>query len=149
MKNAKSSYLNYILGGAVIVTVLYLLYSKYGKNSQNGDVNRKSADTLTPTLKEFYSDLKTKGYNPITAPVNDTSTFVSFKITNGDDKLTVIANEKNGIIIYSDPTKPPFTVDFAEGKFVINSGVEKGFVVAESSKLIDGVLQMVENRDYK
>jgi hypothetical protein len=100
---------------------------------------------LPQNLQDLYKQLKEKGYKPTTSPKEFSGYFISFEIGDGDDKLMIIVNDKNVItIITEDKTKPPYVITYSGGKFI-----SKGGLIDENEDLLSGLLQIIENEDYK
>ena len=100
---------------------------------------------LPQTLQDLYDQLKEKGYKPTTSPKQFSGYFISFEIGEGEDKIMIIINDKNIITISTeDKTKPAYVITYIGGKFTSKDGL-----IDESDDLLSGLLQIIENEDYK
>ena len=71
--------------------------------------------------------------------------FISFEIGEGEDKIMIIINDKNIITISTeDKTIAPYLITYSGGKFTSKDGL-----IDESDDLLSGLLQIIENEDYK
>jgi hypothetical protein len=56
-----------------------------------------------------------------------------------------ILNDKNVItIVTQDKNKPPYIITYTDGRFISRDGL-----IDESNDLLSGLLQIIENEDYK
>ena len=126
-----------IIGFAVLFYYMYI--------SRNIMAVKRLPKNLPQNLQDIYKQLKEKGYNPTTSPREFSGYFVSFEIGEGDEKLMIIINDKNVItIITNDKKKPPYVITYNGGRFTSNKGL-----IDESDDLLSGLLQIIENEDYK
>ena len=121
----------------VLVCLGLYLWKKY-KTNRFFDPNK-----LQEPLKSFYFKLKAKGYEPKTNPIGHQSPFVTFSIVEGDEKIKVVVNSANILLIYAD-NKAYNPIKFGEEGFTIYDKI-----VSDKKDLFEGVLEIVENKNYK
>ena len=127
-----------LLMGAIILG--YYMYT-----TRNIMAVKRLPKNLPQNLQDLYDQLKEKGYKPTTSPKEFSGYFISFEIGEGEDKIMIIINDKNIITISTeDKTKPPYVITYSGGKFTSKDGL-----IDESDDLLSGLLQIIENEDYK
>ena len=127
-----------VITSAVIIFAVFLLTKMSSK--KKAFTNQPPQD-FPDNLKQFYTDLQLKGYEP--KGTSGTNPTVQFKISEGENNLEITVNKENTIEIYYRPYSPLWIGQFKENKIT-----HVGKVVAESSNLLDGILQLIENKDY-
>jgi len=134
---------NEIFQFGVIVGAVILGYYMYA--SRNIMAVKRLPKNLPQNLQDLYDQLKEKGYKPTTSPKQFSGYFISFEIGEGEDKIMIIINDKNVITISTeDKTIPPYVITYIGGKFTSKKGL-----IDESDDLLSGLLQIIENEDYK
>ena len=134
---------NEIFQFGVIVGAVILGYYMYA--SRNIMAVKRLPKNLPQNLQDLYDQLKEKGYKPTTSPKQFSGYFISFEIGEGEDKIMIIINDKNVITISTqDKTIPPYVITYSGGKFTSKKGL-----IDESDDLLSGLLQIIENEDYK
>jgi hypothetical protein len=134
---------NEIFQFGVIVGAVILGYYMYA--SRNIMAVKRLPKNLPQNLQDLYDQLKEKGYKPTTSPKQFSGYFISFEIGEGEDKIMIIINDKNVITISTqDKTTPPYVITYSGGKFTSKKGL-----IDESDDLLSGLLQIIENEDYK
>lgn len=117
---------------------LGLYFWKKYRGEKNLDPNK-----LQEPLKSFYNKLKEKGYNPQTNPLTHKNPFVSFNIGEGDEKVQVSVNSLNYVLIYAN-NKSYAPIKYSGQDFTIGNKI-----LSEKADLFDGVLEIVENKNYE
>ena len=115
----------------------------FGKRGGKGRLSNRVPNTFPKNLKNLFRDLESKGYNPQSTSNNAKEKFVTFSITSGVNPVVVKVNEANEITFTSADIKEPFKVKYDGRSFMANKKI-----VAESSDMISGILQIIENRDF-
>ena len=127
-----------LLIGAIILG--YYMYT-----TRNIMAVKRLPKNLPQNLQDLYDQLKEKGYKPTTSPKQFSGYFISFEIGEGEDKIMIIINDKNIITISTeDKTIAPYVITYNGGKFISKDGL-----IDESDDLLSGLLQIIENEDYK
>jgi hypothetical protein len=127
-----------LLIGAIILG--YYMYT-----TRNIMAVKRLPKNLPQNLQDLYDQLKEKGYKPTTSPKQFTGYFISFEIGEGDEKIMIVINDKNVITIATqDKNKPPYVITYTDGRFISRDGL-----IDESDDLLSGLLQIIENEDYK
>jgi hypothetical protein len=127
-----------LLIGAIILG--YYMYT-----TRNIMAVKRLPKNLPQNLQDLYDQLKEKGYKPTTSPKEFSGYFISFEIGEGDEKIMILINDKNVITITTqDKNKPPYVITYTDGRFISRDGL-----IDESDDLLSGLLQIIENEDYK
>jgi len=127
-----------LLVGAIILG--YYMYT-----TRNIMAVKRLPKNLPQNLQDLYDQLKEKGYKPTTSPKQFSGYFISFEIGEGEDKIMIIINDKNIITISTeDKTIAPYVITYSNGRFISKNGL-----IDESDDLLSGLLQIIENEDYK
>jgi hypothetical protein len=127
-----------LLIGAIILG--YYMYT-----TRNIMAVKRLPKNLPQNLRDLYDQLKEKGYKPTTSPKEFSGYFISFEIGEGDEKIMIVINDKNVITIATqDKNKPPYVITYTDGRFISRDGL-----IDESDDLLSGLLQIIENEDYK
>ena len=127
-----------LLIGAIILG--YYMYT-----TRNIMAVKRLPKNLPQNLQDLYDQLKEKGYKPTTSPKEFSGYFISFEIGEGDEKIMILINDKNVITIATqDKNKPPYVITYTNGRFISRDGL-----IDESDDLLSGLLQIIENEDYK
>jgi hypothetical protein len=130
-----------VIAGAFLVS--YLIVRQLGK------ANLKAATADAPAnfpsnLKSLFEELKSKGYNPKATPADAVEPLVMFSIeTSSANPLQVDVDQNNIVSITYSPNTPVWRAIYSDGVFTQNNKI-----VAESSDLLSGILQIIANKDY-
>lgn len=100
---------------------------------------KRALKKMPENLQAIYKTLKDKGYKPETSPASFSGFFVQF--VSGDVKVIINANET--ITFAYDSTKPPYVAEFKNGILVGKNGV------VTDQDIVNAILQVIENKDYK
>lgn len=105
----------------------------------------KMADpnNLEEPLKSFYLKLQEKGYKPTTNPLSERNSSVTFYLDQGKDKIKVTVNSLNLVLIENN-NKSYSPIKYSKEGFTINKRV-----LSENTDLFEGVLEIIENMNYK
>lgn len=128
-----------VLGASITLTIIAFIIYCSRKNKANKKLNPYD---LPEPLKSFYQKLNEKGYNPQTNPLTHKNPFVSFTLLDGEDKIVVTVNYLNLVLINVN-NKIYQPIKFTGKDFTINNQI-----VSESSDLLEGVLEILENKNY-
>ncbi len=129
-----------VIAGAFLVS--YLIVRQLGK------ANLKAATANAPAnfpsnLKSLFDELKSKGYNPKATPADAVEPLVMFSVETSTIPLQIDIDQNNIVsIVYSQNT-PVWRAIYSDGVFTQNNKI-----VAESSDLLSGILQIIANKDY-
>jgi hypothetical protein len=129
-----------VIAGAFLVS--YLIVRQLGK------ANLKAATANAPAnfpsnLKSLFDELKSKGYNPKATPADAVEPMVMFSVETSTIPLQIDIDQNNIVsIVYSQNT-PVWRAIYSDGVFTQNNKI-----VAESSDLLSGILQIIANKDY-
>ena len=127
---------------SLLAGAAYLLWKKKGSSSDG--MKKMNPSDLPDNLKAAFQTLSAKGYKPETNPITHPNPFITFSFKEGEQKFDVIINknllisivEKGGLSI------PP--IQFVNGDFIQN-----GYVLAEDNDIVNGILQIIQNKDYR
>ena len=134
---------NEIFQFGVVIGFAILFYWMYA--SRNIMAVKRLPKNMPQNLQDLYNQLKEKGYKPTTSPKEFSGYFISFEIGEGEDKIMILINDKNVITISTqDKTIAPYVITYSDGKFTSKKGL-----IDESDDLLSGLLQIIENEDYK
>jgi uncharacterized protein (UPF0297 family) len=134
---------NEIFQFSILIGAIILGYYMY--TTRNIMAVKRLPKNLPQNLQDLYDQLKEKGYKPTTSPKQFSGYFISFEIGEGDEKIIILINDKNIITITTqDKNKPPYVITYSEGRFISRDGL-----IDESDDLLSGLLQIIENEDYK
>jgi hypothetical protein len=134
---------NEIFQFGILVGSMILGYYMY--TTRNIMAVKRLPKNLPQNLQDLYDQLKEKGYKPTTSPKEFSGYFISFEIGEGDEKIMILINDKNVITITTqDKNKPPYVITYKDGRFISRDGL-----IDESDDLLSGLLQIIENEDYK
>jgi hypothetical protein len=134
---------NEIFQFGILVGSIILGYYMY--TTRNIMAVKRLPKNLPQNLQDLYDQLKEKGYKPTTSPKEFSGYFISFEIGEGDEKIMILINDKNVITITTqDKNKPPYVITYTDGRFISRDGL-----IDESDDLLSGLLQIIENEDYK
>jgi hypothetical protein len=103
-------------------------------------VEKSSPESLPEDLKKAFDILNEKGYKPETNPTTHKKSFVSFKTPEGEQ---VVINKNLLITIYFEGNQFP-AIQYMDGMFIQN-----GAVISDDPNVVDGILQIIQNQDYK
>ena len=101
---------------------------------------KSSPESLPEELKKAFDILSEKGYKPETNPTTHKNSFVSFKTLEGEQ---VVINKNLLITIYFEGKQFP-AIQYMDSMFI-----QSGEVISDDPNLVDGVLQIIQNQDYK
>jgi hypothetical protein len=91
----------------------------------------------------LFDELKSKGYNPKATPADAVEPLVMFSVETSTIPLQIDIDQNNIVsIVYSQNT-PVWRAIYSDGVFTQNNKI-----VAESSDLLSGILQIIANKDY-
>jgi hypothetical protein len=129
-----------VIAGAFLVS--YLIVRQLGK------ANLKAATANAPAnfpsnLKSLFEELKSKGYNPKATPADAIEPLVMFSVETSTIPLQIDIDQNNIVSIVYSPNTPVWRAIYSDGVFTQNNKI-----VAESSDLLSGILQIIANKDY-
>ena len=129
-----------VIAGAFLVS--YLIVRQLGK------ANLKAATANAPAnfpsnLKSLFDELKSKGYNPKATPADAVEPLVMFSVETSTIPLQIDIDQNNIVSIVYSPNTPVWRAIYSDGVFTQNNKI-----VAESSDLLSGILQIIANKDY-
>jgi hypothetical protein len=129
-----------VIAGAFLVS--YLIVRQLGK------ANLKAATANAPAnfpsnLKSLFDELKSKGYNPKATPADAVEPLVMFSVETSTNPLQIDIDRNNIVTISYSPNTPVWRAIYSDGIFTQNNKI-----VAESSDLLSGILQIIANKDY-
>lgn len=129
-----------VIAGAFLVS--YLIVRQLGK------ANLKAATANAPAnfpsnLKSLFEELKSKGYNPKATPADAIEPLVMFSVETSTSPLQIDIDQNNIVSIVYSPNTPVWRAIYSDGVFTQNNKI-----VAESSDLLSGILQIIANKDY-
>lgn len=115
---------------------------------QLGKANLKAATANAPAnfpsnLKGLFDELKSKGYNPKATPADAVEPLVMFSVETSTNPLQIDIDRNNIVSITYSPNTPVWRAIYSDGVFTQNNKI-----VAESSDLLSGILQIIANKDY-
>ena len=115
---------------------------------QLGKTNLKAATADAPAnfpsnLKSLFEELKSKGYNPKATPADAVEPLVMFSVETSTIPLQIDIDQNNIVSIAYSPNTPVWRAIYSDGVFTQNNKI-----VAESSDLLSGILQIIANKDY-
>ncbi len=129
-----------LIAGAFLVS--YFIVRQLGK------ANLKAATANAPAnfpsnLKILFDELKSKGYNPKATPADAVEPLVMFSVETSTNPLQIDIDRNNIVSISYSPNTPVWRAIYSDGVFTQNNKI-----VAESSDLLSGILQIIANKDY-
>ena len=130
-----------IVGGAVLIGLIAWYFIKMKKGTEIPITRAKLPDNLKP----IYDKLIQGGYQVTLSPVSHPSAFIKVVLPAEDQtSVNVVINADESFVIVYDPTKAPFVAKFVDGDVLY-----RGNVIAEDTDLINAILTIVENQQYK
>jgi hypothetical protein len=129
-----------IVGGAVLLGLVAWYFIKMRKGTEIPITRAKLPDNL----KSVYDALVQGGYQTTLSPVSHPSAFIKVVLPAESGNVNTLINADESFVIVYDPNKPPFVAKFVNGDVLY-----KGNVIAEDTDLVNAILTIVENEQYK
>jgi hypothetical protein len=127
--------------GATLL-VVYLVIKQINKGGLKS-ASANAPSNFPSNLNSLFDELKAKGYNPKATPADAVEPLVMFSIETGANPLQIDIDQKNVVSIAYSPNTPVWRAQYKDGEFIQNNKI-----VAESSDLLSGLLQIIANKDY-
>ena len=122
--------------------VVYLVIKQINKGGLKA-ASANAPSNFPSNLNSLFDELKAKGYNPKATPADAVEPLVMFSIETGANPLQIDIDQKNVVSISYSPNTPVWRAQYKDGEFIQNNKI-----VAESSDLLSGLLQIIANKDY-
>ena len=129
-----------IVGGAVLIGLVAWYFVKRSKGTEIPITRAK----LPENLKPIYDKLIQGGYQVSLSPVSHPSAFIKVVLPAEDTSVSVVINADESFVIVYDKNKPPFVAKYVDGDVLY-----RGNTIAEDTDLINAILTIVENEQYK
>lgn len=126
-----------------VAIISYIIYDSRGKSKGSNSISRETADTLPDNLKSIYNTLSALKYNITTNKAGDNPSF-SFKTSANGMNYAVVVKTQGEVLIYDNVSGAPYRL-FISDNIIKNA---KGEVVSTGADIANGILQIINNKDY-
>lgn len=131
-----------VISLVAVAIIGYIIYD----NRKGGGANsmkRVAGDDLPDNLKDVFKTLQNLKYDVTTSRVSDNPT-LSFKVSANGLNYAIIVKTQGEVLIYDNLSGTPYRLAIKDN-IIKNS---KGVVVSTGNDIANGILQIINNKDY-
>ena len=131
-----------VISLVAVAIIGYIIYD----NRKGGGANsmkRVAGDDLPDNLKDVFKTLQNLKYDVTTSKASDNPS-LSFKVSANGLNYAIVVKTQGEVLIYDNVSGTPYRLAIKDN-IIKNS---KGVVVSTGNDIANGILQIINNKDY-
>ena len=131
-----------VISLVAVAIIGYIIYDNRKRSVENS-MKRVAGDDLPDNLKDVFKTLQNLKYDVTTNKASDNPS-LSFKVSANGLNYAIVVKTQGEVLIYDNVSGTPYRLSI-EDNVIKNS---KGVVVSTGNDIANGILQIINNKDY-